>query len=591
MARGNCKRVFAILIGVMAFVFPITHQLHAQSDEMLRAYQDSLVLVESRISAVQLQTDQMKKNLGRVRQLRQGTEPLRTVADLQGIADSLVGNRDTVLSFLKSREKIIQQLSLLNNEVQSAREKLLAMDLSKRSSKEKAKMLEKQIVKASGAFDRLAAPFMRDLWQQLDNLIQEYEVTIRKLQQQETLLKVQHEQLLQKIEMEKLYLRAVQGFLSSLRGTPTQFCSSYAQLVDASEEDQFHRYDSLFALAQQVADTMLAGGLLTMHKNAEVIIPAGGCQLSDGREYQSGGMIVSTLPIMTSELDLLQIAKGERSPQFAQTLKGQAYKPVENVPIDELSGLLMKFGGQLLSSEESEYINASGFASVSEKERYGVVYNLYGFSPDPRYRYICWAEGLESHEIKDRLEAIKDKIDRERSRIKLEAWQYGLVQNPRRLLASIWVSGGGLFDSQFRYAEEISGEFSFLFGYRYAIQGTERFGEKYGFIGLRYSYQKFGRAIQGMFQRSSLSAHEISLLFTLGRAFYIGGGLHYEYIASHKLGKLYSFPVGLLIRLGTNSALNIGGKIFLPESLSFDQATYEAALGFTIDLPIVRFMH
>ncbi|MGB9774221.1 MAG: hypothetical protein ACP5JH_02355 [Bacteroidota bacterium] len=591
MVRGNRRWVFTVLIAMVVFLFPVACQVHAQSDEMLRAYQDSLVSVESRILATHSQTDQVKKNLEQVREVRQGTDPLRTVAGLRVLVDSLAANRDTMLFFLNSHEKIIEQLSSLNNEVESARDKLAAIDLSKRSSKQKAKMLEKQIAKVSGAYDKLAAPFMRDLWQELDDLIQRYEITIRDLHRRETLLKMQYEGLLKKIEMEKLYLRAVQSFLSSLRGTSTQLCSSYAQLVEASQQDQFHNYDSLFTLARQAADTMLAGGLLALHKNAGVIIPGGQCVLSDGREYQSGSIVVSTVPIMTSELQLLQIAKGERSPQFAQALKGSVDKPVENASIGELSELMIRFGGRLLTSEEEEYVNASGFASVSEKERYGVVYNLYGFSPDPRYRYICWAEGLESPEIKNRLEAIGDKIDKERSRIKCEAWQYGLVQNPKRLLASIWISGGAVFNSRFQYDKEISAEFSLLFGYRYAIEGTERSGERYGFVGLRYSYQSFARAVQDMFGHASFSAHDISLLFTLGRALYIGVGLYQRYSGSYKLERLYSFPVGLLLRLGTNSALNIGGKIFLPESLSFDQASYEAALGLTIDVPIIRFMH
>jgi len=359
--------------------------------------------------------------------------------------------------------------------------------------------------------------------------------------------------------------------------------------------------------------------LLDRHRDARLLVPPGRCTLQEGAQFETPGLTISKAPITDIDVKVREIAVGNRSQVFGNSLGSVGDRGETNLPLEASSKIAAEFGGRLLADDEREYIDAGGFESVSECSRYGVEGNFYGFSPDEEYAYVAWDAAAGDKPLCDALESEGERIQERRDQVRENAWRTGRVWNPRRILIEAGLIGGG-YSVQYSPGSPstivtleggVVGRGSLLIGYRYSINGSEMDGEGYGFVGIQGSMMKsfdldvpeFNResidfsGSQVKVRQKMIEGWDLALVFTLGHALYIGAGMGHGKLTARpaqagvsieevKELNYYVFPAGILIRLGTNSALNFGGVALWHES--FKRVAFFAGVGLTLDIPFIR---
>jgi len=603
----------ATLLGI-TMVLPSV--LFAQQEGALRRYEDSLSLVGKNLTSLQSDYTVSQALVKRVSAVRQEVDPARMVELLRRLADSLGVYSPSVTSLLTSSRAILLQIETLNQKIKTAKEKLITLDPAKASAKRQIVRLDKQIVKDLETCDKLGGGFLLATRDSLDGVKRRLEDRIRDTKRRQGDLEQLREHLKKKIEMEKLYLGTVREISAVSAAAPSGLFGVYANLVEASRRDPIHSYDSLFTVARRAADSLINGEFLSRHRAARTVIPRGRCVLLSGKEFVTTGIVLSTLPLSTTEITAQQVSAGNRSLAFAQSLRNLTDKPVDTASTDIVNALLGRFHGRGLTLDEMEYIEASSFEDFDERDRYGVVSSFYEFSPEPRYIYICWDGELTDTVVTASMTRTLGKIRELREQVKLDAWRVGRVWNPKRFLVSAGVIGGWYsvkYSSETKPLEyTLQGPAfwrgSLLAGVRYSIEGNEDTGEGYGYLGIQGSLLRSfsvgdeswrqdevsGGMTGEKVSSSRIEGQDVALVLTLGRALYIGAGIGKGKIsttttvapADEREFTYYVFPAGILFRLGTNSTINVGGVAWWADI--FKSVPFYVGLGFTIDMPVIR---
>jgi len=598
----------------------------AQEKNLLRAYQDSLSAVEDKLDDLSKLYSQKQMVLKQVTLLLQIEDLARIEESTRPLLEVLGDDGLELRKVVDKTQKVLAELAILKGKIDGAQDRLVKLDQAKAKSKDLEASLVKQILRDQRALDSTRTAFMIEVRLAINGIKRWAEEEARNLGKQQDRLERSKVELKQKLEMESLFVDISQNILTNPPRSPVDLIKGYAQLIEAQERDPSHSYDALFAAARRLAEQFFTGVLATRFRDARVLVPAGECILSSGKSFRTSGLVVSSVPLSQIDVSMSEIANGNRSKNLLPVLKTTVDRPAEEIPEATLKDLMTRYESRPISGEEREYIELSGFESLSEKAKYGVMTSLYGFSPNPRHVYICWDQDLRDPTLETSIRERSKSIDSQRRNLMHDAWRTGQVWNPRRLVVDINPMALGYFisftpswtTSRISVLGAGLARVSVLLGYRYGISGTEATGERYGFVGLQVSHMRtFDRvrktsgkskaATAGDFEtevtRLDIKGEDVALVLTLGRAIYVGFGVGnltseisamiiapngFSYpAADYRESNYYFCPVGILARVGTGFAFNVGGTI-LWKGL-FDRPSFTAGLGFNIDLPLVRF--
>jgi hypothetical protein len=615
------------IVGFVFLVFAgFQETIDAQDKSLLRAYEDSLSVAEAKLITLSKIYSQRQTALRRVTQLLQIDDLSRIEEEAHALLRNLGDDSLALVRIFETTPKVIERLAILKGKIDGAQERLLRLEQSKSRSKDLEASLVRQILRDQRELDSMKTGSLLRVRTGLSEIKHGIERDILDLGGDQDRLERLRGSLRQKIEVETHFIDMSQNILVSPPATPSDLLSAYVLIAEAQERDAAHSYDSLLAATCRLADRFLRGVMLSRLRGSKSVIPPGRCILSTGMTFWTSGLVVSSLPFSQLDIAVYGIASGNRSKSFVQSLKSVVDLPAEEISEEAQDGLMKCYGGRPLTGEEREYIEAGSFKSVSEKRKYEVVTSLYGLNLDPRYVYVCWDEDLRDPSVQETMKARAKSLNKTRDEIIDGAVETGRVWNPRRLLIDIspmamgyYVTlspGWSISDLSVLGAGVVRG--SFLIGYRYAIDGTEVTGERYGIIGLQVSYlrsingawQTFGKSkgltveeLDTKTTKLDLKGLDVAIVLTLGRSFYIGGGIgqltseinatlsskttHPFQQSQYRESSYYLFPVGILARVGTNFAINIGGLVWWKGL--FSKPSFTAGLGFNVDFPMVRF--
>jgi hypothetical protein len=605
----------------------IFHQtMDAQEKSLLRAYEDSLSVVEAKLATLSKTYAHKQTVLRQVTQLLQINDLSRVEDEARALLGNLGDDSLALKRTFETMSRTMERLTILKGRIDGAQERVLALEQSKTRSKDLEASLVRQILKDQRELDSTKTGALLRLRTELGETKGRIERDILDLGSDQDRLEHLRVGLRQRIDTESHFIDMSQNILGAPPGSPSDLLSAYVQLAEAQERDPAHSYDSLYAAMKRYADRFLKGVLLSRLRDTKTIVPLGRCILSSGKIFWTTGLVVSPTPLCQVDVAVYGIANGNRSKSFLQSLKGVTDLPAEEISEETETGLLNRYGGRPLTVEEREYIEAGSFESVFEKKKYGIMMSLYGLNPEPRYVYVCWDEDLRDPAVQEKMKVQARSLEKKRDEIMEDAWQTGQVWNPRRLVIDISPMAMGYYitlspgwsisDLSVLGAGVV--RWSLLIGYRYAIEGTEATGEGYGIIGLQVSYlrsingawQTFGKSKYGLTSefdtkttKLDLKGLDFALVLTLGRSFYIGGGIgqltsqinatlsskttpSFQQ-SQYRESSYYLFPVGILARVGTNFAFNIGGLVWWKGL--FSKPSFSAGLGFNVDFPMVRF--
>jgi hypothetical protein len=600
--------------------------VNAQDKSLLRAYEDSLSVAEAKLVTLSKIYAQKQTTLRQVTQLMQIDDLSRIGDEAPALLKNLGDDSLALVRTLETALKVAEQLTVLKGKIDGAQQRLLRLEQSKSRSKGLETSMVRQIMRDQREFDSTRSASLLQTRTGLSETKRRIEGDILDLGRDQDRLERLRVTLRQKIDAEVHFIDMSRNILTGPPATPSDLLNTYVELVDAQERDTAHSYDSLFAATRRFADRFLKGVLLSRLRDAKASVPPGRCILSNGKTFWTNGLVLSSLPLSQLDIAVYGIADGNRSKSFVQSLKGVVDLPAEEVSEEAENGLMRCYGGRPPTEDEKEYIEAGSFESISERKTYGVLTSLYGVNVDPRFVYICWDEDLRDRSVQERMKAQAKSIKEKRDQIKLDAWRTGQVWNPRRLVVDMSPMAMGYYitltpgwsSSDISVFGAGVARGSLLIAYRYAIEGTEADGERFGFIGVQVSYMgtvdevrqtrgksKYGPS--GEFNtevtKLDLKGFDVALVLTLGRSLYVGGGIGQLtsdisaklstqstssfQVSQHRESTYFVFPVGILGRLGTNFALNIGGLVWWKGL--FSKPSFSAGLGFNVDFPMVRF--
>jgi hypothetical protein len=615
------------IVGFVLLVFAgFQETINAQDKSLLRVYEDSLSAAETKLVTLSKIYAQKQTALRQVTQLLQIDDLGRIEEEAHALLKNLGDDSLALVRIFETAPKVTERLAILKGKIDGAQERLLRLEQLKTRSKDLEASLVRQILKDQRELDSTKTGLLLRVRKGLSEIKRGIERDILDLGRDQDRLERLRVSLRQKIEMETHFIDMSQNILVSPPSTPSDLLSTYVLLAEAQERDTAHSYDSLFAATRRLADRFLRGVMLSRLRGSKSVIPPGRSILSTGKTFWTSGLVVSSIPFSQLDIAVHGIASGNRSKSFVQSLKSVVDLPAEEVSEEAQDGLMRRYGGRPLTGEEREYIEAGSFESVSEKRKYEVVTSLYGVNLDPRYVYVCWDEDLRDPSVQEALRANTKSVNKTRDEIIQGAVETGRVWNPKRLLIEFSPMALGYYITltpgwspsglSVLGAGVVRG--SFLVGFRYAINGTEATGERYGIIGVQVSYlqsfkgdyQTYGTSkitptseFDTKVTKLELKGLDVAIVLTLGRAFYVGGGigqltsevsatLSSKTTSSFEMSQrrettYYVFPVGILGRVGTNFAINIGGLVWWRGL--FSKPSYSAGLGFNVDFPMVRF--
>jgi hypothetical protein len=590
----------------------------AQNGSALQSYQDSLVAEENHLVANTKEIQVAQEVQNRLASLKTIVDPFALVASCAQV-DSQAGGNLGLAAFIAGSQQTLGKITDLRVNIDEMELKLVEQDTSTARGRKQSAVLEKKLRKSQGAVDSLSLSLLVPVrnWIDQKSVERDAEIVRRKAESAQTELRITD--LKWKIEMEVLHERTLRGLLSPPPSTIPDLLKAYADILDAASRDKLHNYDTIMTAAGRMADGFLRNTLAKQHRDERVLIPKGETKLASGETHTSRGLIISKTPILQPDVLTYYVAVGERGVSFARTLRAAIDRPAEHVPLDTLAQVAVRFGGRLLSSDDREFVEASGFSSLEERHTYGVLSNFYDLPLNDRYAYVCWDADSQDAALIQELDSRLEAVQRQKEEYVLESWHTGAVYNPKRFL----VSFGGIATAYlFQHMDASSGNMvrmagfgfgspSLLLGYRYAIDGTEAEGERYGFVGLACSYTfSFGKVVKAFGtpepKEATLNAHgfEAALIATLLRSFYLGAGLgsvqgaitttykgtqKQDVIVSEDLGVFpgyYVFPFGFVLRAGTNFSFNLGGAVRWKGIYSNPSVFF--GLGFMVDIPLVR---